>query len=71
MNIQKANIWYKDNKRPKSMLFWCGHCLQRVYDHPKNGQCRYKYCPFCGVGKEITLISYGMPEVSDNAEKVL
>lgn len=69
--ILKANTWYKDNKRPKSMLFYCGHCLERVYDFAVDGKCRYKYCPFCGVGKENTVVSYGMPEVMKDEQKIL
>ncbi len=55
----KRGEWIEENRRPKSMMFYCSECHRTAYDPQNNhgGQkrCRYAFCPNCGAdmrGKE-------------------
>ena len=50
---RKRGEWIEENRRPKSMMFYCSECHRTAYD-PQNHRggrkrCRYAYCPNCGA----------------------
>ena len=51
--VRKRGEWIEENRRPKSMMFYCSECHRTAYD-PQNHRggrkrCRYAYCPNCGA----------------------
>lgn len=53
----KSGKWIPENRRPKSMMFYCSECKRTAYD-PQNHygnrpkRCRYAFCPNCGAKME-------------------
>ena len=50
---RKRGKWIEENRRPRSMMFYCSECHRTAYD-PQNHRggrkrCRYAYCPNCGA----------------------
>ena len=52
----KRGEWIEENRRPKSMMFYCSECHRTAYDpqnhHDGQKRCRYRFCPNCGAEME-------------------
>lgn len=50
---RKRGEWIEENRRPKSMMFYCSECHRTAYDpqnhHGGQKRCRYAFCPNCGA----------------------
>ena len=50
---RKRGEWIEENRRPKSMMFYCSECHRTAYDpqnhHGGRKRCRYRFCPNCGA----------------------
>ena len=50
---RKRGEWIEENRRPKSMMFYCSECHRTAYDpqnhHSGRKRCRYAFCPNCGA----------------------
>ena len=50
---RKRGEWIEENRRPKSMMFYCSECHRTAYDpqnhHGGRKRCRYAFCPNCGA----------------------
>ena len=50
---RKKGEWLEENRRPKSMMFYCSECHRTAYDpqnhHGGQKRCRYAFCPNCGA----------------------
>lgn len=50
---RKRGRWIEENRRPKSMMFYCSECYRTAYDpqnhHSGRKRCRYAFCPNCGA----------------------
>ena len=53
---RKRGKWIEENRRPKSMMFYCSECHRTAYDpqnhHGGRKRCRYAFCPNCGARME-------------------
>ena len=51
--VRKRGEWIEENRRPKSMMFYCSECHRTAYDpqnhHSGRKRCRYAFCPNCGA----------------------
>lgn len=52
-SLPKKAEWIEENRRPKSMMFYCSECHRTAYDpqnhHGGQKRCRYRFCPNCGA----------------------
>lgn len=50
---RKRGEWIEENRRPRSMMFYCSECHRTAYDpqnhHGGQKRCRYAFCPNCGA----------------------
>lgn len=58
--ISRQAHWIPENKRPKSMMWQCSACREVAYfpfmgRRTQGKECRYKYCPHCGVKMDVVL----------------